>query len=60
MLIDELDIPQWAKDALRERGYESLYPPQEEAVRRGVLGGRSLVAGLREGEGVLAVRGARV
>ena len=43
MLIDELDIPQWAKDALRERGYESLYPPQEEAVRRGVLGGRSLV-----------------
>ncbi|MFH1179032.1 MAG: DEAD/DEAH box helicase [Candidatus Bathyarchaeota archaeon] len=39
----ELDIPQQVKQKLLNRGIESLYPPQEDAVKTGVLDGKNLV-----------------
>jgi len=39
----ELDIPQEIKDKLLKRGIDSLYPPQEDAIRTGVLEGKNLV-----------------
>jgi helicase len=41
--IIELDIPQQVKQKLLNRGIESLYPPQEDAVKTGVLDGKNLV-----------------
>ncbi|MFQ6054071.1 MAG: DEAD/DEAH box helicase, partial [Candidatus Bathyarchaeia archaeon] len=43
MRIDDLDIPEKVKEVLRKRGYAELYPPQEDALRKGVLEGRNLV-----------------
>ena len=39
----ELDIPQEIKEKLLKRGIDSLYPPQEDAIRTGVLEGKNLV-----------------
>jgi helicase len=41
--VSELDVPDEVKELLVERGFNELYPPQEEAVRSGVLEGKSLV-----------------
>jgi len=41
--ISELPIPESVKEILHRRGLEELYPPQEEAIRAGVLEGRNLV-----------------
>jgi helicase len=41
--IAELDIPQQVKRLLKERGLNVLYPPQEDAIKTGVLSGRNLV-----------------
>lgn len=43
MRVSELDIPESVKEVLRRRRLEELYPPQEEAIKAGVLGGRNLV-----------------
>ena len=43
MLIDELDVPAEVKTILKSNGYESLYPPQEDAIRAGALNGKNLV-----------------
>ena len=43
MLIDELDVPAQVKSILKSEGYDSLYPPQEDAIRAGALNGKSLV-----------------
>ncbi len=43
MLIDELDVPAQVKSILKNEGYDSLYPPQEDAIRAGALNGKSLV-----------------
>ncbi len=44
MLISEIpDLPEEFIEALRTKGYESLYPPQEDAVKSGVLDGKNLV-----------------
>ena len=43
MRIAELNIPEQAKALLAKHGYDELYPPQEEAVRKGALEGRNLV-----------------
>ena len=44
MLIKDIpDLPQDFVEALRNKGYESLYPPQEDAVQSGVLAGKNLV-----------------
>jgi len=45
MELSEVDgVPEWLPDRLAEEGIESLYPPQAEAVERGVTRGESLVA----------------
>ena len=43
MRVNELDIPEQVKKALVEAGYDTLYPPQIEAIQAGVLNGRNLV-----------------
>jgi helicase len=41
--VDELVIPVQVKRILLERGFDELYPPQEDAVKAGALDGRNLV-----------------
>ncbi len=43
MLIEELPIDKKVLEILKERGIEKLYPPQEEAVRRGLFEGRNIL-----------------
>ena len=43
MKVDELPVDEQVKDVLREQGIVDLFPPQEEAIRAGVLEGRNLV-----------------
>ena len=43
-MINEIpDLPKEFVDALHAQGYESLYPPQNDAVQSGVLDGKNLV-----------------
>ncbi len=44
-------VPEWLPDHLRADGIESLYPPQAEAVERGVTEGESLVASIPTASG---------
>ena len=41
--IVDLDIPDQLKALLNDLGYETLYPPQEEAIKHGLLEGRNLL-----------------
>jgi len=41
--VDSLPVDQRIREVLRRRGILRLYPPQEKALRKGVLEGRSLV-----------------
>ena len=41
--MGELDIPREVREILLKEGIETLYPPQEEAFKAGVLKGRNLV-----------------
>lgn len=41
--VESLDVPREVREVLIKEGIETLYPPQEEAIRVGVLKGRSLV-----------------
>ena len=43
MHVDELPIPDAVKAVVAKSGYETLYPPQEEAIKAGVLDGKNLV-----------------
>ena len=43
MRVADLDIPERVKEILLRRGFTELYPPQEDALKTGVLGGRNLV-----------------
>ena len=43
MRLDETGIPAELADFFREKGISELYPPQEEAIKAGLLAGRSLV-----------------
>lgn len=43
MNVDDLPASQETKDLLRKIGIEELYPPQSEAIKRGVLEGKNLV-----------------
>lgn len=43
MKIAELDIPQEVKQIIYNKGITRLYPPQEDAVKTGVLNGNNLV-----------------
>lgn len=43
MRVDELPIPDSVKAVVSKAGYDSLYPPQEDAIKAGVLDGKNLV-----------------
>ena len=43
MKFDELDLPSEFSTFLAEEGFVDLYPPQEAAVKAGLLEGKSLV-----------------
>ena len=43
MRVDELPIPDSVKTVVAKAGYETLYPPQEDAIKAGVLDGKNLV-----------------
>ncbi len=43
MRVDELPIPDSVKAVVAKAGYETLYPPQEDAIKAGVLDGKNLV-----------------
>ncbi|WP_136689757.1 ATP-dependent DNA helicase [Halorhabdus amylolytica] len=44
-------VPAWLPEHLREEGIEELYPPQTEAVERGVTDGGNLVASVPTASG---------
>jgi helicase len=50
-IADVPEVPDWLSGHLREQGIESLYPPQAEAVERGVTTGESLVAAIPTASG---------
>jgi len=41
--IDELPIPDSVKAVLSRAGYETLYPPQDDAIKAGALEGKNIV-----------------
>jgi helicase len=41
--VDDLPIPDSAKIVLAKAGYDTLYPPQEDAIRAGALNGKNIV-----------------
>ena len=43
MHIDELSIPDSLKAVLAKAGYEELYPPQDDAIKAGVLDGKNII-----------------
>ncbi|WP_243666589.1 DEAD/DEAH box helicase [Vulcanisaeta sp. JCM 16159] len=44
MRVTDLPLPDILRDfIIRERGIQELYPPQEEAVRKGLFDGRNIV-----------------
>ncbi|MEF8869230.1 MAG: ATP-dependent DNA helicase [Haloarculaceae archaeon] len=52
MELSEVDgVPGWLPDHLAGEGIESLYPPQAEAVEKGVTRGESLVASVPTASG---------
>ena len=51
MKIAELDIPQPLKDFYINSGIKELYPPQAEAVKKGFLDGKSLLAAIPTASG---------
>ncbi|MCX8188408.1 MAG: DEAD/DEAH box helicase [Nitrososphaeria archaeon] len=43
MNVDSLPLPEQVKILLKNLGYHTLYPPQEEAVKKGVLNGKNVL-----------------
>lgn len=43
MRLEEVDLPEELLELFREKGIAELYPPQEQAIRAGLLEGKSLV-----------------
>ncbi len=43
MRVKDLNIPTIVKDKLTLKGYENLWPPQEKAIKKGLLDGKSLL-----------------
>ncbi|MHA2357825.1 MAG: DEAD/DEAH box helicase, partial [Candidatus Heimdallarchaeaceae archaeon] len=51
MKIDDLPIPQIVKDKFKEEGIVTLYPPQIEAVKKGLFKNNNLVAAIPTASG---------
>jgi helicase len=43
MHVKELQLPDQVKELLNNLGYQTLYPPQEEAIKKGVLEGKNVL-----------------
>ncbi len=43
MYVDTLPLPEQVKILLKNLGYHTLYPPQEEAIKKGVLDGKNVL-----------------
>ncbi|MCS7142260.1 MAG: DEAD/DEAH box helicase [Aigarchaeota archaeon] len=43
MRIDDLDLPEWFARSVRSQGIDVLYPPQVDAIEKGLLKGENLV-----------------
>lgn len=43
MRVEEAELSRWLLESLKREGIETLYPPQAEALRRGLLEGRNIV-----------------
>ncbi len=46
MLVEELPLPEKAIKLLKERGIRELYPPQEKAVKYGLLDGKNIIVAI--------------
>ena len=59
MKIEKLDIPKPAIDFLKSEGFTKLYPPQAEAVKAGLLEGKSVLvsAPTASGKTLIAILG---
>ncbi len=51
MKIEQLDLPNEAKQLILKRGITSLYPPQNEAIKRGLLDGENIVLAIPTASG---------
>ena len=51
MKIDDLPIPQVVKDNLKEDGIDTLYPPQIEAIKKGLFEDNNLVVAIPTASG---------
>ena len=51
MKIQTLDLPASVKEMIEKRGIDSLYPPQAEAVKRGLLDGENIVLAIPTASG---------
>lgn len=43
MYIDEVPLPRNVIESLKKLGYQELYPPQEEAIKKGLFEGKNLI-----------------
>ena len=51
MRIDELPLDSNTINFLKSEGYTKLYPPQNDAVKAGVLGGKSVMVSVPTASG---------
>jgi len=51
MKIEELDLPSEAINLYLQAGIEELYPPQADAVEKGLLQGENLLAAIPTASG---------
>ena len=51
MIIDELPLEPNTINFLKSEGYTKLYPPQEDAVKAGVLDGKSVLVSVPTASG---------
>ncbi len=51
MIIDNLPLREEDINLLKSKGYGSLYPPQEEAVNKGLLSGKNLIVAIPTASG---------
>ncbi|HDD43136.1 MAG TPA: DEAD/DEAH box helicase [Nitrososphaeria archaeon] len=55
VLVDELPIPKFMKENLKDEGIVELYPPQAKAIQAGVLDGRNVVLATPTASGKTAI-----
>lgn len=51
MKVEELNLPSYIVEVLKERGIEELFPPQMEAIRRGLFDRKNMVIAIPTASG---------